>query len=720
MYFQHFQSSLWSKVLFAAMLGQYLQTTGAQPIYKDLIPFTSGAGARFIGSTNSYTGRDVAQIGDHNGDGFVDFIIGVALLNKAVIVMKKNTTYSEVDVVTLVSGQYFRVINGPASSQMGSAVGGIGDINGDSFDDVIIGAGQGTVPSRTGLSGYAYVIFGTLGPFTDLTVTDSWTASSLGFRILGPVAGSGLVALPRTARGLGDVNNDGIDDFAISARLYKGTSSKTSAGVVWVIFGKTGSAFDTIDLLPANFGTNGIYFTGAAASDSFGYTVMPAGDFNNDGIADFLVGAASYDPPTVNSVTRVDAGAAYLLYGSTTALVTMDMSTFVTGSKGVRFLGAAAGDNFGSALSGVGDVNGDGIDDIAIGAPTSDPLTRSNAGTVYVIYGSSVVFAADVDLITFNDFSIGFAIYGRVTIDQLSTVAPAGDINRDGVADILVGSPSASTRNHLIFGQTDARTTHVDTKTDDVISFYFLDSAYLGYALDGGQDLNGDGIPDILLAGYLADVTVESGGTSINNAGAVWLLPGPFIYPPKPSASPTIMRTAVPTRTPTFGPSRAPTIAPSNVPTVHPTVLQSAAPTFEETPVPSVGPSPTSTVPPSAIPTEQASAPPSAGPSEEPSAQPSAAPTADPSAVPSMNPTQTPSATPSASPSVHPSVNPSPSPSLVPTLTPSAAPTASPTELPSAQPSVAATFAPSLVPTARPTVDPYMVELGIEQVNYAF
>lgn len=105
--------------------------------------------------------------------------------------------------------------------------------------------------------------------------------------ILGPSSSSTeFVALPRSARGLGDVNGDGISDFAISADTYL-----TSGGMVWVIFGKKTPAFENIDTIPANFGTNGVYFKSADVIHYFGCAVMPAGDFNNDGIADFLIGA---------------------------------------------------------------------------------------------------------------------------------------------------------------------------------------------------------------------------------------------------------------------------------------------------------------------------------------------------------------------------------------------------------------------------------------------
>lgn len=703
-----------------ALLGMSLLCATAAPVTIDLADFTSGAGVRFHGGApNTVTGYSVSVIGDHNGDGFEDYVFGARGLRKAVIVMKKNTLYTPMTTESIVSGQYFRVINGPTGSQLGNSVAGIGDINDDGFADVIISATTGDVSGRP-KAGYAFVIFGKVGPFTDITVTATWAASSIGFMILGSGQNGQLGSFTSTTRGLGDVNGDGIDDFAITDRLYQGTSSKTRPGVVWVILGKKTPAFTTIDLLPANFGNSGVYYTGELDNWNLGFVVMPAGDFNGDGIADFLMGASDADP-IVNGTSRPNGGVAYLIHGSKTNLATTDMSTFVTGSKGVRFIGATyvGGGQFGRFMSGVGDINGDCIDDIAIGAGYAEPPVlpvRNNGGIVYVLYGTTVAFTADYDMngFDFNSFVHGFAIYGAAAASQIATVAPAGDINLDGVNDMLVGGVSGYSNVVIVYGQNETRTKAVDFEAAEVTTIKFSVGSYIGWAIDGGKDLNGDGIPDVLFGGYNSFVTPESGGSVISNAGAVWMLPGPFILPTNaPTTEPSMLPSVYPSEAPTYRPSDAPTMnpsaSPSFMPSVHPSVDPSFAPTGDPSVISSLQPT---ALDPTVFPTTAPSANPSVSPTLLPTFDPSNIPTVRPSVVPSVDPSVTPTTLPSLVPSLGPSVSSTVNPTVSPSVVISASPTVTLTLSP--------TDAPSVVPTMRPT-DPadkdFVLSVSIQQVS---
>lgn len=152
-----------------------LSLTDAAPFNVDLTKFAAKSGARFYGVASAQVGRDVAMVGDHNGDGFEDYVVSSPSRNDiVVIVMKRNTTNADLKISDIVSDDFFRVITGPSSYQTGASLGGIGDINGDSFDDVLIGCGRSS-------GGFAVVIFGMKGPFTNVAVTTNWASTSVGF-----------------------------------------------------------------------------------------------------------------------------------------------------------------------------------------------------------------------------------------------------------------------------------------------------------------------------------------------------------------------------------------------------------------------------------------------------------------------------------------------------------------------------------------------------------
>lgn len=745
-----------------------------------LATFVSGpGGVRFIGAAGTRVGYAVSMIGDYNNDGLQDYAVSslFATLNNrpncglVVIVLGRNSGANvEVDISTVSSGLTMRrIIGGASTDYLGESMAPIGDINKDGFADIMIGAPNTDRLGRTNV-GVTFVIFGkaSTSAYTDLDLISLTSVD--GFQIIGTEANQKFganVDTGLTSRALGDVNGDNIDDFAVSY-VRSTYNARVQAGIVWFIFGKT-TTFSNIDL--ASF-SGGVVLGGAVTGDLFGYSIANVGDFNGDGKADLMIGAKE---ATVNSMGA--RGAAYLLYGVST-FASRDMSTFVTGAAGILFLGGAAGDKAGTCVCGAGDLNGDGKADILVGAENADAPSRFDGGKVYVIFG----FSTDYDLGTLVAGPQGYTVISPQQYRGLGvTLSRAGDLDQDGFVDFIVASRTNFQVNvYVIYGTAGTPTADIDLLTYDgkLVAYQGFGSAdSLGQSVYGGVDVNGDGIPDLLIGAPQTQLVPAGGGSSRSGAGAAYLIYGP-VYPStrtptvapslppslKPSAQPSMTPSETPSATPSEVPSAEPSLTPSATPSEMPSLLPSVAPSAGPSELPSVTPSMVPSVWPTVAPSADSSATPSVSPSVNPSMKPSVMPSVDPSALPSVSPTLNPSVEPSvtptitpspgpsvvptvapsvvtsAAPSVSPSLNPSAVPSVIPTTAPSAepsvapstdpsaqpsfapspAPSAGPTVSPTAGPSTAPTTQPTQVPTARPSQQPFQTVLGVEQVLVCF
>jgi hypothetical protein len=244
------------------------------------------------------------------------------------------------------------VINGNQNGSFGYSVSDAGDINGDGFDDLIIGDPV-IQPGSQPYAGQSYVVFGKGGVF-DPSLNFFDLDGSNGFRL----NGDALDYSGKSVSGAGDVNGDGFDDLIIGA---PGTGDVRSGS--YVVFGK-GGVFDPSLNLSDLDGSNGFVISGLSSYERLGSSVSGAGDVNGDGFDDLLVGAPIATPDGLQN----PAGSSYVVFGKGGRFdVSLNVSD-LDGSNGFVINGINLYDSSGSSLSGVGDVNGDGFDDIIIGS----------------------------------------------------------------------------------------------------------------------------------------------------------------------------------------------------------------------------------------------------------------------------------------------------------------------------------------------------------------
>ena len=451
------------------------------------------------------SGFSVSRAGDLNGDGLGDMVIGgPGVAGQSYVVFGSTDPFGSSLELSGLDGNNGFVINGEkADDQLGRSVAAAGDFNGDGLDDLLVGAtGADPIPLNAGA---AYLVFGTTSGFpanlnvSDLDGTNGFAvagnapAGGLGFRVspagdinhdnlddvlIGSFSGPRVVVFGQTSMAssrlditaldgsngfiihgvipggiygsevstAGDVNGDGVDDILIGD--YKAFSGPNAmAGKSYVIFGGTSGFSSSLQLTSLN-GSNGFSINGIDAGDQSGFSLHGGGDFNRDGLSDLIIGAVGGNPNGTYS------GESYLVFGNSSGFSSSFDLSSLDGVNGVTLNGIDAVDASGRSVRFAGDVDGDGADDLIIGAFYGDPNGLSQAGEGYIVFGTSSPLGSHVELSSLNGNN-GFVINGIDPNDQAtSSVSSAGDINGDGASDILIGAHKAFPNGISYAGET--------------------------------------------------------------------------------------------------------------------------------------------------------------------------------------------------------------------------------------------------------------------------
>ncbi|MCF8341400.1 MAG: FG-GAP-like repeat-containing protein [Chitinophagaceae bacterium] len=403
--------------------------------------------------TNARLGRAVSGTGDVNGDGYSDVIVGAENYSNgewsegAAFVYHGSASGINTTASTMVESNQ-------AGAYLGFSVSEAGDVNGDGYSDVIIGA-IGFDNGQTD-EGAAFVYHG----------NSSGISTTYSAMLESNQANAGMGYSVSSA---GDVNGDGYGDVIVGARYYD--NGQIDEGVAFVYHGSPSG----INI------TNATIIESNQAYSWLGCSVSNAGDVNSDGFGDVIIGAYKYTNGQTNE------GAAFVYNGSTTG-INKNSATMIESNQSSSWLGYS--------VSGAGDVNGDGYSDVIVGAYYYTNLFAEE-GAAFVYHGS----AAGI-----NSTASSMVESNQVGAYMGSSVSGAGDVNGDGYSDVIVGAfvydngQSDEGAAFVFHGSASGINTMPAAKVESNQA-----GASMGYSVSGAGDVNGDGYSDVIVGAYLYD-----------------------------------------------------------------------------------------------------------------------------------------------------------------------------------------------------------------------
>jgi len=445
------------------------------------------AGFTISGDSGDSLGVSVGSAGDVNKDGYSDIIVGVSEKNAVYVIYGgQKSSLGDLDFSSLILDPQttgFKV-TGSAGVNFGKIVGTAGDFNNDGYDDIMI-----ATPSVNTNTGAVYVIYGgekSSMSHLDLSATPL-SPLTTGFTI----TGEGVQHYFGYSISSGDINKDGYSDIVVGA--YGKDSNK---GAVYVIYGQEKSSMSDLDLSSVVLDppTTGYIITGEAAGHYFGYSVSVIGDFDKDGYLDLVIGA----PQRGSGI-----GMAYTIYGkdkasSSNLILT---SSTLSSANSIGWTGQGrTDDNFGEIVSSVGDINGDGYDDLAIISTRRDSFT----GTATVMYGKTKASMSNHNFAGTLSLGNGFLIIGKAAGSNFgSSIAAIGDINRDGYTDLIAGAPGLG-EAYVVYGKSTSSRAYVylSTALDPLSTGFVLTgnaNESFGSSVNTAGDIDGNGFVDFIV-----------------------------------------------------------------------------------------------------------------------------------------------------------------------------------------------------------------------------
>lgn len=468
-------------------------------------------------------GYSISDAGDVNGDGYGDVIIGAPAYVQILNITSGTFNTASVGAAFL----YYGSPTGPAThpseilqptTQVGAlfgySVSKAGDINGDGYADIVIGApgdrislNVGVIPTATSVAaGKIYVYYGGPGgsfdgnPATSPTVSATLALQQSDF--------GSLLSLPQnplygfSVSNAGDVNGDGYADIAVGSPAYlRLLPLPLRAGRVDIYQGSASGLSAT----PSRT------ITGGVLNGLFGYSVSTAGNVNKDNnngkpLSDIIVGAPG-------SLSLAGAGQAFIFHGSATGITATSSSQANT-----TLSGGLLSTLFGFSVSDAGDVNGDSYPDVIVGEPAAlESLLSQTAavGAAHIYYGgaSGVTTAGSTTLTSPRRPSLLGILNGNLLFGF--SVSNAGDVDCDGYADVIVGEPGGTALSlgsglaglvstNVLAGKSYIYTGRSSKPVND--PGYTIEQSgsvsvanLIGYSVSAGGDYNGDGRADVLV-----------------------------------------------------------------------------------------------------------------------------------------------------------------------------------------------------------------------------